>query len=1016
MGTTEDERTSATSTGINPGTTYSSSFTFDRTTTTDLINSAVFDSTTSSSTTTPTPAQAITSGSQQELSSLIQTTTELPVTPNESTSQTEQITSIGSETTLASPPNSDSLTIPSRTESSTDQVSPQSTLSARTISQDTIIGSSSLDTSLTVVRTESSETASALSATFVPTKVLATSETSAANDLTSVIRSGQSLTASSTEAAKSTSTITTADSAVLSDSNIPVLLSTVTSNSRSYVTTITDASAQSTFSVISAADASSTPSGVLNTNTEWLPTSLVVETNTVHPTTATTSGDLGATSTLPQAINPATTVPLPDGYTVITIGFREALNYPFLIANPLASAQIFNFLPKVLVYPFISVTSGGASVYRREWNISKKDSGDTAQATSSSLYEEVQVKSIVPLVVSNVSYILSIAEVYFPTGSVANLQELVSDSDSILYTNPVKYLANLAELIDPSIPLTGLTYSGSSSSSNGGGSGSDSSGSGNGSGGGANGHGSGKGDSSNNSTLWGSLDAGLTSGFPNRETVIRFICLVTVLTGFTLFLVALILLLLKKLYRKTNSMERLHFTEKNWPEMVFPHQHHEHGSTDSAIRNVFYSGSHFSSSDTSEEHSDNTDYIDDDLVITGENTVYSISQGITYYVDEEGNFFFAGVGKDIHADKTERPDTNNTSKETRSEEPIEAYHSDKGNHGAIDTNDFGSEELAIDEDGNIALPVSDFEVDDEGNIELPVSDLENTVFHQTSTDSYNSHNPSRTDTFNGSYLREQDKNIFPPADINSASINPEAMATVVTQTLLSSNGSAGMLDLTGNNGTYDEYLYDAAQDELDDPHVFNGSGLEDFSAGRISSFDLSDEIDIEIEDYDDDVSDVNVGDYDEFDEEMYRHLSRSEILPNFGSDSSTGVMTQVTSLHGNSTNSALSFNMHNTGSYLGAHASTLSSTGRNTSENSHRGVSPKRPDRPLEVFDFNDFYDQDRLLDRKMSVPSSTNTPEKHSRSKRTSRNLSKEFASELGITEEQLKAMERHPSESNHA
>lgn len=855
--------------------------------------------------------------------------------------------------------------------------------------------SSSTSTEMVVISSEAPGASSILQESTTFTDITSGSDIQLERSTTSIIASSVT---SGTTASESTNVFTvfsSTESASTHHSLASSSIITQTINSGASASFISETRQPMATSVSATLDGSIVNSG-LTSNNNWLPTTLVIEPTAAHATSAATSADLGATSTLPQAINPASDVPLPDGYTVITVGFKEPLNYPFLIANPLASAQIFNFLPKVLVRPFQLTTTGAAPVYRRSWNIFKKGINTHLLSSSLPTYDDVQVKSIVPLVIQNVSYIVSIAEVYFPTESVHTLQELVLDSSSILYSNPVSYLADLASLINPAIPLTGLTYSGSSGSSSGNGSGGDSDGNGNGSGEGTGGNGAEKDNSSNNAALWGSLDAGLTSGFPNHDTVIRFVCMVTVLTAFILCLVGLILVFLKNLYKRTNCAQRMHLTEKNWPEIPTFYSHHMNGSTDSPMRNMFYSGSQFSDSDTTEEDSHSAEYIDDDLIITGENTVYSISQGITYYVDEDGNFFFAGVGKDVHTSEPEKLEKIIHDKtETVTVEPILPYYNEKDDDLTDETEPFDMGELEVDEDGNIALPESD---------------LENTIL-QVASDREEIRSRSPIGTNDGSYLQHQIPNIFPSVTSNSAHVNSDTMATAVTQTLLSSNGSGGILDLTGNNGTYDEYLYDATQDEIDDPPIITNSGLEEFSSGHISSIDLDDEIDIDIEDYDDDVSDVNVGDYDEFDEEMYRHLSRSDILQNFGSGSSTGLASRLASLQGTSTDSGTSFNMHNVGSYIGAHTSTLSSNGRNPSDNSYGGVPPKRPERSSLVFDFNGLYDETPLLNRSASMVSPSQTPEKHTGSKRTSRNLSKEFAAELGITEEQLKTMERHPS-----
>lgn len=75
-------------------------------------------------------------------------------------------------------------------------------------------------------------------------------------------------------------------------------------------------------------------------------------------------------------------------------------------------------------------------------------------------YENITVQQLVPLESKAVSYLATVAEVYFPTTEISTLSELISNSSSQIYTDvdgPAKYLAYL---IDTSIPLTGLLQTG----------------------------------------------------------------------------------------------------------------------------------------------------------------------------------------------------------------------------------------------------------------------------------------------------------------------------------------------------------------------------------------------------------------------------------------------------------------------------------------------------------------------------------------------------------------------------
>lgn len=137
-----------------------------------------------------------------------------------------------------------------------------------------------------------------------------------------------------------------------------------------------------------------------------------------------------ATSTLPKAITPATTQLPAENYEAITIGFKRGLNYPFVVLHPVLLAQIMEYLPLVLGYPY-------------------------GLSSDSNIY----VLQIVPFQSSAVDYLITVAQVYFPLDKILELQNLVSDASSSLYTNPDDTERMLALLIDPLVPLTGVLTS-----------------------------------------------------------------------------------------------------------------------------------------------------------------------------------------------------------------------------------------------------------------------------------------------------------------------------------------------------------------------------------------------------------------------------------------------------------------------------------------------------------------------------------------------------------------------------
>ncbi|ODQ79182.1 hypothetical protein BABINDRAFT_149365 [Babjeviella inositovora NRRL Y-12698] len=131
---------------------------------------------------------------------------------------------------------------------------------------------------------------------------------------------------------------------------------------------------------------------------------------------------------LPLAIAPAQTIqPNAKQYSLITIGFKGGLNYPFVVNNTLSSAQIIQYLPLVLEFPF-------------GWSSDPN----------------ILVRQLVPFNSPNVNYTITVAEVYFPINSITMLQSYITNPESALYNNSDSTQEALAELIDPLIQITGL--------------------------------------------------------------------------------------------------------------------------------------------------------------------------------------------------------------------------------------------------------------------------------------------------------------------------------------------------------------------------------------------------------------------------------------------------------------------------------------------------------------------------------------------------------------------------------
>ncbi|KAH3688962.1 hypothetical protein WICPIJ_000053, partial [Wickerhamomyces pijperi] len=220
------------------------------------------------------------------------------------------------------------------------------------------------------------------------------------------------------------------------------------------VTTTSSNEAPETLSTLiptetTAIETSSTGANTATTTSNWLPTSLITAATTVDVDATTTTSV--RTTDLPKVLAPADQVSASDlskNYTLITVGFKKAFNYPFVVKNALSSAQIFEYLPGVLNGPYDFVNP------------------------STTIYQ------LVPFSSTDVDYIITVAEVYFPSSEVESLQQNILNLTSPLYTNSDQTLNELAKLIDPSVPITGLLTklqsSTSSSSSSGDGSSSDS--------------------------------------------------------------------------------------------------------------------------------------------------------------------------------------------------------------------------------------------------------------------------------------------------------------------------------------------------------------------------------------------------------------------------------------------------------------------------------------------------------------------------------------------------------------
>lgn len=164
-----------------------------------------------------------------------------------------------------------------------------------------------------------------------------------------------------------------------------------------------------------------------------------------------------------------------DDYQLITVGFKEQWSYQFVVQNGLAPAQIFDYLPKTVSYPF----------------------GDADLNMS-----DIFVRQLVPFTSTDVDYLITVAEIYFPKQHINDLQNAIRQSSSSFYANPDSTLSSVAQMVDSRIPLTGLLSESDSQTGTQSATGTATTGE---SGNGAESNGSGNSDNSNNNS--GSMDA-----------------------------------------------------------------------------------------------------------------------------------------------------------------------------------------------------------------------------------------------------------------------------------------------------------------------------------------------------------------------------------------------------------------------------------------------------------------------------------------------------------------------------
>lgn len=575
-----------------------------------------------------------------------------------------------------------------------------------------------------------------------------------------------------------------------------------------------------------------------STSTWWLPRSIQVQSHFSGSSTFNPS----VTATLPHAIAPQTSIVRPADSSKITIGFDRGLNYEFLVGHPQTPAQIFAFLPPVLSYPFeVNGVETSAELKKRQGcSVSTLDNRHTtilAPAPNHNAIEdfcafnasEVQVIQIMHMVVEGRDYLLSVAVLYFPSEFVQTLHSFITDENSTLYQNPNPTYHALAQQIDPSIPLTGLVFdsddpSGSTTSSRpmpsyaqpgylGSKSGNEAS---------------------------GSLESTVNSPITLKITRRLAIYLTCFILGVLLWIAASLLLLR---HLRNAGIKRGRIT--------IPTNDYEKGgyiSTD--VTCVRSSASTIPESLRPQEsaHKENApnEAFPDDLIVLGENTVYSVAHDLEYYVAEDGSFYYAGA-----LDST--TDGNESTKQASADlEDIDEflYSADQ-------------EESSVAIDGT-HFDLGSLEVDDEGNFVLSDASLE------MEPTAVGTHNSETVESYNNRNLYKMMQVANSPGEADQKF--SEAMHPTNTWGISDSSRPAQASDYGPlRRSPHGFYSSDSSHNFAQS--ILGGESIDDYLYNGPIGSDWADGL--QIDEIDDDVVDVHINDLDELDEEMYRRLSKS---------------------------------------------------------------------------------------------------------------------------------------------
>lgn len=127
----------------------------------------------------------------------------------------------------------------------------------------------------------------------------------------------------------------------------------------------------------------------------------------------------------PSVIFPSPPTSQPADSTLVQVGFKQGLNWDFVVANPQSQSQIFSLLPQGIAYGLDIPTSSVVMESLRSF--------DTT---------------------ADLGYTTTLARFWVPSDEVNQLRLGIQSPSSRFYTNPNASVKSLMDQINPSISVT----------------------------------------------------------------------------------------------------------------------------------------------------------------------------------------------------------------------------------------------------------------------------------------------------------------------------------------------------------------------------------------------------------------------------------------------------------------------------------------------------------------------------------------------------------------------------------